>query len=698
VKPDPFALRPWEPKGWRWVEHSSTRIHLQLEEVPLILEAVGPGVLRLRLGSPGGKDYGILQDLTPHPLKGEAGEGWLRAVFGEGELRLEANPLRLRLFWRGREVLTSSTDGHIRGGLRLPFLAREEGAWSLALALESGEAVYGLGEKFSSLNRRGGLYTSWNEDALGVNTERSYKNVPFLWSPRGWGLFVHTTARTHHGVGYPPWSHRSYVLLAEDEGLDLFFLLGSPAEILKAYADLTGHAPPVPRWSLGVWWSRCYYSTAEEALAVAQRLRAEAFPGDVLLLDGRAWLEVETRCTLDWDPRRYPDPQAFVAALKGLGFRLCLWEYPYVSVHSPLFHELATRGFFLRDREGRPYVYHWDPEPFGRLLTPLPPSGILDFTQEGVVRWWQERHRSLFSIGVDVMKTDFGEQVPEEAVAANGDTGKHLHNAYALLYNRAVYEATPERLVLARSGFAGSHRYPLHWGGDPQADWEGLAASIRGGLSWGMSGGAYYAHDVGGFYGTPEPQLYLRWAQAAVFFSHIRFHGTSPREPWYFGEEVARAVRTFLRLRMRLIPYLEKTMGESLPLGLPLVRPLPLAFPEDPYAGGFADGEFLLGPDLLVAPVLRPGGEVQVYVPRGRWYDLWEGRAHEGPDLLSFQAAPERIPLLAREGAVIPWGSYASRAEEVVLEGFLVVGEGIPSLGKRELGRVSSGFHLGELL
>ncbi|MCS6867510.1 MAG: alpha-xylosidase, partial [Thermus sp.] len=420
------------------------------------------------------------------------------------------------------------------------------------------------------MNRRGGLFTGWNEDAWGVNTERSYKNVPFAWSPRGWGLFAHSLARTLHGVGYPPWSHRSYVLVCEEEGLDLFFLAGSPEEILGAYASLTGFPPPVPRWSYGVWWSRCYYRTPEEALGVAKELRRRGMPGDVLVLDGRAWLDVETRCTLDWDGRRYPDPEGFLRELRGLGFRVCLWEYPYVSVHNPLFRELEAQGFFLRDGQGKAYVYHWDPEPFGELLTPLPPSGILDFTKEEVVRWWKERHQRLFALGVDVMKTDFGEQVPADALAANGDTGRRLHNAYALLYNRAVYEATPERLVFARSGFAGSQRYPVHWGGDPQADWEGLGASIRGGLSWGLSGGAYYAHDIGGFYGTPTAELYVRWLQAGVFFSHLRFHGTSPREPWHFGPEAEALVRAWLRLRMRLVPYVEKSALSLVPMGLPL--------------------------------------------------------------------------------------------------------------------------------
>ncbi len=691
----PFDLIPFDPETLVPIWEEPGRVGFRAGWTELWVEAWGPRVLRLRLGSPPRTDYGLLVAQPSGTLALEAlGEGW-RVRGGEVALELQLRPFRVAFLHGEAPRLRPAEDGHIRGGLRLPPLARGEGWWGTAWALESGEPVYGLGEKWGPLDRRGGLFLGWNEDAWGVNAEASYKNVPLVWSPRGWGLFAHTPARTVHGVGYAPWSHRSYILLVEEEGLDLFFLAGTPEEILGEYTRLTGRPPLLPRWSYGVWWSRCYYRTAEEALEVARTLREREIPGDVLVLDGRAWLRVGTRCALEWDSERYPEPEAFVRALKVLGFRLCLWEYPYVSVHNPLFSELAQRGFFLRDRYGEPYIYRWDPEPFGELLTPLPPSGILDFTREEVVRWWQERHRALFVLGVDVMKTDFGEQVPEDAVAANGDTGRRLHNAYALLYNRAVFEVSPEGLVLARSGYAGSQRYPIHWGGDPQADWEGLAASLRGGLSWGLSGGAYYAHDIGGFYGTPSPELYVRWAQAGVFFSHLRFHGTTPREPWAFGREAERIVRAWLRFRLRLLPLLEAISQEACLRGLPLARALPLAYPEDPWARSF-DTEFLLG-DLLVAPVVRPGGEVEVYLPSGAWRDLWTGHLLEGPDLLRLRMSLERIPLFLKEGASLPLARPALRAEESEPEGVLLAGDGQP-LGLPLLFRLGEDRGLGDLL
>src|SRR5262249_40138634 len=380
--------------------------------------------------------------------------------------------------------------------------------------------------------------------------------VPFAWSPRGWGVFVHTPARVTHGVGYPEWSHRSYILRVEEPGLDVFLLAApTPAGLLERFTLLTGRPPGPPPWSFGVWMSRAYYRTAGEALEVARALREQRIPCDVLVLDGRAWLKVETRFAFEWDAGRYPDPAAFVRDLKALDFRLCLWEYPYVSTRHRLFAELAEQGYLLRDEQGDPLVYQWDTEPFGSLLTPLPASGLVDFTNPEAYAWYRDAHRRLFEAGADVMKTDFGEQVPAAARAHNGDPGSRLHNVYPLLFNRCVYEAAERyasggAVVWGRSGWTGRQRYPVQWGGDPQADWEGLAASIRGALSWGMSGGPFYSHDIGGFFGEqPDPELYVRWAQAGVMSAHTRFHGTTPREPWHFGEEALRIVRAWLEWR-----------------------------------------------------------------------------------------------------------------------------------------------------
>lgn len=673
-----LALQGSTPSGARFATDAGA----------LLVECYAPGIMRLRLtadAEPPRPDYGLLvaPPEAPPQVRFAAGGGAYRLEAGSLALELAPDPVRLRLSHAGRTMLESTGDGHIAGGLRVPSLALDHGdggppAWVLALALWGGEPVYGLGEKFGPLNHRGQLITSWNEDALGVNSELSYKNAPFAWSPNGWGVFVHTTARVVHGVGYPQWSARSYILRVEDPTLDLFlFGADTPSAILERYTHLTGRTPLPPVWSYGVWMSRCYYRSADEALDAARGLRERRIPCDVLTLDGRAWLKVETRFGFEWDAGRYPDPAAFAATLKALHFRLCVWEYPYVSVHNPLFQTLAEKGYLLRTAAGDPYVYEWDPGPFGGLLTPLPPSGMVDFTNPEAYAWYRDAHARLFAQGVDVIKTDFGEQVPADAFAANGETGARLHNVYPLLYNRCVYEATAhyssggagKALVWGRSGWTGSQRYPVQWGGDPQADWEGLAASIRGGLSWGMSGVPFYSHDIGGFYHTtpgalPDAELYVRWMQAGVMASHTRFHGTSPREPWHFGDDVERIVRRWLEWRYRLIPYLQACALEAHRTGLPVMRAMPLAFPDDPASWAF-EHQYLLGPSLLVAPVLEPGGRVRVYLPPGGWYDIGTRERLEGPRVIERIVGLDQMTIYGREGTHLPLGPAVQHTGEL---------------------------------
>jgi alpha-D-xyloside xylohydrolase len=645
----------------------------------------GPGVFRVRIGPRSRPDYGIVIGKSK-PCTVAAPQPGL-TTFGAGDATLEigGGPLRFRLLWRGQCVLASITDQHFRGFSRLPTFGRikQGGEWTSAFALASGESVYGLGEKFGPLDKRGQLIHSQVEDALGVNTGLAYKNAPFAWSPgtgRGaWGVFVHTPGRVAHGVGHPDWSHRSYAVVVDDEALDLFFFAADePAGILDLYTQLTGRPAEVPRWSLGLWVSRAYYKTPEEAVDVARKLRERRIPCDVITLDGRAAWRVRTRFNFQWDPERFPDPKAALAALKAQHLRVCVWEYPYVSIHDPLFQHLFAQDFLLRTEYGEPYVFTWDTapgtSPFGNVLTPLPESGILDFTNPAAYAWWRDAHATLFADGVDVIKSDFGEQVPDDAVAHNGDRGRRLHNVYPLLYNRCVYEATRKfgppgngaPMVWSRAAWAGQQRYPMGWGGDPQSDWEGLAASIRGGLSWGMSGNPYHSSDIGGFYGAEQPsaELFVRWLQATVFSSHIRVHGIGEREPWAFGVEAEGIARKWLAFRYRLIPYLEHVIRVACETGLPVMRAMALAFPGNPLVRRY-ETQFLCGDALLVAPIVQPGGEVEIALPPGGWYDLNSRRRFAGRQVLKYKAGLDQFPVFGREGCVLPLGRAVQHTGEI---------------------------------
>jgi alpha-D-xyloside xylohydrolase len=645
----------------------------------------GPGVFRLRAGPNNRPDYGLVAARAKACTAARGAGGTWTFTTGETALELTGAPLSVRLLHRGIPVAGSITDERFGGTARLPSFGRlrKGGQWLATFALASGEPVYGLGEKFGPLNKRGQLVHSQVEDALGVNTGQSYKSTPFAWSPGlgkgAWGVFVNTPSMVTHGVGHPDWSHRSYALQVDDDALDLFvFAADTPAAILDRYTQLTGRPAPVPSWSLGLWVSRASYKTPGEAAEVAAKLRQRRIPCDVLTLDGRAAWDTGTRFDFTWDPARFPDPRAALAAIKAHDLRVCAWEYPYVSVHSPLFAELASRNYLLTTADGDPYVFGWDtaPEasPFADAQTPLPDSGIVDFTHPGAYVWWRDAHAPLFADGVDAMRSDFGEHVPDDAVAFNGDTGRRLHNVYPLLYNQCVRDATEKfqrdrgapPMVWGRAGWTGSQRCPIQGGGEPQSDWEGLAASLRGGLSWGMSGVPYHSTDIGGFYGSapPSAELYVRWLQAAVFASHIGFHGVGDREPWAFGADAEAVARKWLAFRYRLIPYLQSVIGDAVATGMPVMRAMALAFPSNALTRAY-ETQFMCGDTLLVAPIVREGGEVEVALPPGAWYDLNSHQRFPGQRVLRYKAALDQFPVFGREGFALPLGRAVQHTGEI---------------------------------
>ncbi len=622
-----------------------------------------PFGVRLRLGGDV-PEYGIISgDLSASELTFTAEAGQTRLQCATHELIIQHAPLSFALKKNGQSVQSSPTDSHFVRQFRLPPVAKLDDGWFVSLELNHETAVYGLGEKWGRLDRRGQLIRSYNQDALGVNAEHSYKNVPFAWSPDGWGVFVHTPSPVTHGVGFAPWSQRAYGVWIEQGPLDLFIFSGATgADQLAQYTGLTGQAAEPPLWSLGVILSKAYYKDADEILSVAREVRAKKMPCDVITFDGRAWQDTDTRFAFEWCPKRYPDPRPVIDALKALNFKICVWEYPLISVKNKLFAELAAKGWLIRDaRTGEAYRYAWDTEPFGPVLTPLPDSGLLDFTHPDAYAFWRDKHQALYDLGIDMIKPDFGEQIETHMVAHNGARGDSLHNIYALLYNRCVYEAAEKfskngPFLFSRAAWSGQQRYPAQWGGDPQADWGGLAASIRGALSWGMTGGPFFATDVGGFYRDQrDPVLYVRWLQAAVFAAHIRLHGIGPREPWSYGPAAEAAAMDALRLRYRLIPYLQKTIRQSCATGLPVQRSMALAFPQDRAAWAF-EHQYMFGDDLLVAPCLNPAGTVSVYLPPGRWRRFLGTGSLEGSRVHDLSLSLDEVAVFVRGEASIDLG------------------------------------------
>jgi len=674
------------------LEHSQTladKVLFTTDAGTLELSFWDEDIVRLRLGDkevnqypiivgePAGKSIDYTCEKGIHTIR--CGKGLVQLDPGAPEGEQQAVPFSITFSHDGKTVVQPSPDGHFVRKFRIPPFAKVDNGWFFSVALQPGAPIYGFGEKYGSLNKRGQKLVNWAEDALGVNAEICYKNAPFCWTPtgsqdeagrHGYGVFIHTTARVSHGAGYPQWSNWSYSALVEDDVLDLFFIAGeTPAQIIKRYTDITGRTKDVPLWSLGNWISRAYYKTYEEAEEVARTIRERQIPCDVYTLDGRAWQDTDTRFYFDWDETRYPEPQKFIQVMRELDMKLCVWEYPICSTTHPKFDEFDQKGWFLKDQEGKTYRYEFDLSPFGKVLTPLPPSGLLDFTVPEAARWWYDQHRALHELGVDVFKVDFGEQTPEDAYASNGDSGIKCHNAIPLLYNQTCYQASEDHygqgFVWARCGWAGSQRFPMQWGGDPQASWNGLAGSIIGGLSWGMSGVPFYSHDIGGFYGgPPDNELYVRWLQAGVLGPFCRIHGIGPREPWYYGDEAEAIVKEWLAIRYRLLPYLERQVKEAAESGLPVMRGMSLSYPNDRQSWAF-ELQYMLGDHLLVAPVVQPGGHATVYLPEGGWFDFFTGERHAGGRTIDVQSPLNRIPVFVREGAVLAEGPAVQHTGEL---------------------------------
>ncbi len=645
--------------------------------------------VRIRSQSERDFDYDILcNPPVAKPLHLEKSDD--RCVVTDNELRLTIHfkPFAYELSsLSGRLLSQSPTDGHFVRRHRVPPLAKLEGAWVFSADLKSSEAIYGLGEKWGGLNKRGQLIRSYNSDALGVNAEISYKNTPFIWSPEGWGIFSHTPSIVTHAVGHASWSQRSYVTVVEDQHLDLFILVCAEDDsdnkglsLIQSYTSLTGSAPMPPSWSGGVILSKAYYQDPAELLSVAHEVREREMPCDIITIDGRAWQDTDTRFAFEWDKSRWPDPKAVLDELRELNFKVCVWEYPLVSINHELYTLFDQNGWFLKDkRTGKTYQYDWDQQAFGKVLSPLPKSGIVDFTHPDAYEYWRDAHKDLFDIGVDMIKSDFGEQLEDDnMVAHNGETGDHLHNAYGFLYNRCVYEAAEKYsangpFLFSRVAWTGCQRYNSQWGGDPQADWEGMIGNIRGGLSWGLSGGPFYATDVGGFYkDTRDDALYVRWAQAAVFSAHYRLHGIGPREPWSYSNDANQAVMSALKLRYRLQAYLQNAMRQAVEISIPVQRPMVLAFPNEKQSWAF-ENQFMFGEDLLVVPCFEATGDIEFYLPDGEWqrFDLdakGESEIFAGGRVYQQILDLNEIAVFVRKGVSVPLNEPVLNTVDIPLD------------------------------
>lgn len=532
------------------------------------------------------------------------------------------------------------------------------------LALGVGECVYGLGERFTAFVKNGQVVDLWNEDG-GTSSEQAYKNVPFYLTNRGYGVFINHPERVSLEVASEKVERVQFSV--PGESLDYFFIYGpTPKEVLTRYTALTGRPALPPAWSFGLWLTTSFTTSYDEDTVThfVQGMADRDLPLHVFHFDC-FWMREFHWCDFMWDRRVFSDPKGMLRRLKARGLRICVWINPYIAQASALFDEGMRHGYLVKRPNGD--VWQWDRWQAG--------MGLVDFTNPDACRWFGDKLRALLDMGVDCFKTDFGERIPTDVVYYDGSDPVKMHNYYAYLYNKAVFEVLEDKLgvgqavVFARSATAGGQRFPVHWGGDSTATFESMAESLRGGLSLSSCGFGFWSHDMGGFEHTASADVYKRWCAFGLLSSHSRLHGSSSyRVPWLFDEEAVDVLRTFTTLKCRLMPYLFDAACTAHRQGIPMMRPMPLEFPDDP-ACDYLDRQYMLGDALLVAPVLAADGVVDYYLPAGRWTSYFGGEAVEGGHWVREKHNYLSLPLMVRSGTLLPVGANAQRPDYDYAEG-----------------------------
>ncbi|MBC9716931.1 alpha-xylosidase [Streptomyces sp. TRM66268-LWL] len=546
------------------------------------------------------------------------------------------------------------------GGRGTGFATDADGAHHMLgqLGLSVGELTYGLGERFTPFVKNGQSVDVWQADG-GTSSEQAYKNIPFHLSSRGYGVFVNHPGKVSYEIGSESVGQVQFSV--EDQSLEYWIVAGpTPKDVLRRYTGLTGRPALPPAWSFGLWLSTSFCTDYDEATVTSfvDGMAERGIPLSVFHFDC-FWMREYQWSDFTWDEEVFPDPAGMVRRLKERGLRVCMWINPYIAQKSALFAEAADLGHLVRRPNGD--IWQWD--------LWQPGMALVDFTSPAAREWYAAKLRTLLDLGVDAFKTDFGERIPTDVVWHDGSDPERMHNYYTQLYNRTVFElllkerGEGEAVVFARSATAGGQQYPVHWGGDCFASFGAMAESLRGGLSLSLCGFGFWSHDIGGFEGTPDPAVFKRWLAFGLLSSHSRLHGnTSYRVPWEFGEEAVEVARRFTRLKHRLMPYLYGAAVEARESGVPLMRPMLLEFPDDP-ACRTLDRQYMLGPDLLVAPVFDADGEVEYYVPDGEWTHLLTGERVTGPAWHREHHGYDSLPLLVRPGTVLPLASDDSRPD-----------------------------------
>lgn len=578
-------------------------------------------------------------------------------IFRSGNVHAEIckKPLKYRLaFYRDGQLLTASNNQSLT---YIRHEQKKKNYMAEQLELDIGERIYGLGERFGPLVKNGQRVDMWNEDG-GTSSDMAYKNIPFYLSNKGYGILVDELGKVSFEVGSEivqrvqfsvPGEYLSYYIIGGETCIHTIEMLN----------QLTGLPALPPAWSFGLWLTTSF-TTSYEKQTIAGLLDGMAernIPLHVFHFDAH-WMDAIKWCNFRWSKSVTDDPAAMLSELHTRGLKICIWINPYVAQASEIFDEGVRGGYFLKNKKGQVYQSDdWQPG-----------MAIVDFTNPEACRWFQRQLKSLLDMGVDCIKADFGERIPVDVVYHNGADPKKMHNHYAYLYSKTVFELLEQvrgkgdAVIFSRAASIGQQRFPIVWGGDCKSTYQSMAETLRGGLSLACCGFPFWSHDISGFDLTATPDLYKRWCQFGLLSTHSRLHGQhTHRVPWLFDEESCQVLKEMVELKCRLMPYLYMQAIQAHRKGTPIVRPMAVEFQDDP-ACAYLDQQYMLGPSLMVVPVFREDGYSQYYLPEGKWTNLLDSRTvrsgwqHEKHGYRS-------LPLMVRPGTVLPLGAVRSQPD-----------------------------------
>ena len=624
----------------------------------LTVSSPAPDIIRLEaVHFAGGrkKEPKFELNAVPCPLLIEEADGEITVTSGKTSLRIRKNPASFAYFYDGRPL---TAVGERYGKSMISYMSTPEGHFMRAqLDVNLGEKLYGLGERFTPFVKNGQIIDMWNEDG-GTCTEIAYKNVPFYISNRGYGVFVNSPDRVSYELCSEMVTRAQFSV--PGERLDFMVIGGADMkDVLRTYTGLTGRPALPPAWSFGLWLTSSFTTSYDEktVLSMVDGMLERDIPLHVFHFDCY-WMRENEWCGFEWDKAVFPDVRGLLQKLHDRGLKICVWINPYIGQKSPAFREAADAGYLLLKPDGD--VWQTDLWQAG--------MGIVDFTNPDACAWYQGKLKGLLEDGADCFKTDFGERIPTDVVYHDGSDPVKMHNYYSYLYNKCVFEllererGAGEACLFARSATAGGQKFPVHWGGDCNSNYLSMNESLRAGLSLTLSGFGFWSHDISGFEGTAPADVYKRWAAFGLLSTHSRLHGSgSYRVPWLFGEESVDVLRSFAKLKCALMPYLWDEACRTHESGVPMMRAMVLEYPSDRCAADL-DTQYMLGDSLLVSPVFSKEGDVEVYLPSGRWTDWFTGEEREGGRFYREKHGFFTLPLYVRENSIVAVGSDEKNA------------------------------------